>query len=202
MTMTMVGKKRGRRPGHADTKQAILDAALSLFSQHGYDKVSLRSIARAAEVDPALIHHYFDGKGDLFTKSVLDLELNPEDLLRFVLDGPRESIGERTVLGFLDIWNSPGIDERFTALIRAAAAEGTGRRPFTEFLFKEVLVKIAESAGHPDASERASLAVAVVIGLVMGRAVLQFPGLTVLSDAALTRTVGQQFQWLLVDDRT
>ena len=68
MTITTPDKKRGRRPGHADTKQAILDAALTLFSQHGYDKVSLRSVAREAGVDPALIHHYFDRKGALLTQ--------------------------------------------------------------------------------------------------------------------------------------
>lgn len=202
MTTTTQSKKRGRRPGHVDTKQAILDAALTLFSQHGYDKVSLRSVAREAGVDPALIHHYFDGKGDLFTQSVLDLEVHPDELLHFVLDGPREFIGERVMQAFVEAWNQPGAAERFTAMLRAAAVEGNADRPFTEFLSKEVLIKIAEHAGHPDASERAALAVAVIVGLVMGRSVLRLPGLVELSDDDVVRAVGAHIQWLMVEDRT
>ena len=59
-------KPRGRRPGRADTRGTICRAALTLFSTIGYDKVSLRAIAREADVDPALIHHYFSSKSDLF----------------------------------------------------------------------------------------------------------------------------------------
>ena len=90
-------RPRGRRPGRTDTRGAIQSAALTLFSEMGYEKVSLRAVARAAEVDPALIHHYFDNKADLFARSVLDLPLDAEAIVRQILDGPTEGIGERTV---------------------------------------------------------------------------------------------------------
>ena len=69
-------RPRGRRPGRTDTRGAIQAAALALFSEMGYDKVSLRAIARSADVDPALVHHYFENKADLFTRAVLDLPLD------------------------------------------------------------------------------------------------------------------------------
>ncbi|MCW5953202.1 MAG: helix-turn-helix transcriptional regulator, partial [Propionibacteriaceae bacterium] len=74
-------KPRGRRPGNSGTRAAIMQAALALFSRNGYDKVSLRAVAREADVDPALIHHYFDSKAELFSRSVLDGDLRPAAIL-------------------------------------------------------------------------------------------------------------------------
>ena len=74
-------RPRGRRPGRTDTQRCHSEAALTLFSEMGYEKVSLRAVARAAEVDPALIHHYFENKADLFARSVLDLPLDAEAIV-------------------------------------------------------------------------------------------------------------------------
>ena len=44
--------RRGRRPGDPEiTRRAILDAARGAFSEHGYEKATIRSIAEAAGVD-------------------------------------------------------------------------------------------------------------------------------------------------------
>ena len=98
-------RPRGRRPGRTETRSEILAAALKLFSEVGYEKVSLRAIAREAEVDPALIHHYFDDKADLFEKAVLDLPLDDaEKLVATILDGPAEETGVRVATAFLEAW--------------------------------------------------------------------------------------------------
>jgi AcrR family transcriptional regulator len=66
----------GRRPGRRDTRAEIVDAARAAFAERGYDGASLRGIARDAGVDPALVHHYFDGKAALFV-AALDLPADP-----------------------------------------------------------------------------------------------------------------------------
>ncbi len=59
--------RTGRRPGNQDTREAILSAARDAFAERGYDSASIRTtIAAAAEVDPALVHHYFGTKEQLF----------------------------------------------------------------------------------------------------------------------------------------
>ncbi len=60
----------GRRPGNVDTRGQIIDAAKRVFAAKGYDGASLRAVAREAEVDPALVHHYFDGKASLFVAAM------------------------------------------------------------------------------------------------------------------------------------
>ncbi len=63
--------EKGRRPGKRDTRAEIIDAARRVFGQVGYDRASLRAIASEAGVDPALIHHYFEGgKPILFAESM------------------------------------------------------------------------------------------------------------------------------------
>lgn len=47
-------------------KQRILDAAEQLFAEHGYDGVTLRSIATLADVDVALTNYHFGSKNGLF----------------------------------------------------------------------------------------------------------------------------------------
>lgn len=197
--MDTATKPRGRRPGHADTRSAILRAALELFSDFGYDKVSLRSIARAADVDPALIHHYFESKADLFSRAVLDVEINAEQALREILDGPVEQLGERAATSFLTTWRTPGARERFIAMFRAAVNDDGPRRPLVEFLSREIFTKVAQQQGHADASTRASFAVAALLGIVMARDILEMPSLSSLKDAELIAGLGRTLQQHLVE---
>ncbi len=197
--MDTIAKPRGRRPGHADTRRGILEAALDLFSEFGYDKVSLRSVARAADVDPALIHHYFESKADLFARAVLDLDFNAEQQLHDILEGPVETIGERAVAAFLDTWEAPGAKERFTAMFRASVNDEGVRRPLIEFLCREIFIKVAQHLGHADATARANFAVSTLLGLVMARDILELPLLVTMKRAELARGLGRALQQHLVE---
>ena len=79
------GRPRKERGG-ASTRSAILRAAADEFAERGYEAASLRAIARRAGVDSALVHHYFDGKADLFA-ATLEAPLRPDRVLEVVLAG-------------------------------------------------------------------------------------------------------------------
>jgi AcrR family transcriptional regulator len=49
----------------AEMKQAVLDAALSLFIQEGYESVSIRKIAERIEYSPSTIYLYFKDKDEI-----------------------------------------------------------------------------------------------------------------------------------------
>lgn len=192
-------RPRGRRPGRTDTRAAIQAAALTLFSEMGYEKVSLRAIARAADVDPALIHHYFENKADLFARSVLDIPLDAERIVADILAGPVEGIGERTIYAFLSAWDQPGAGDRFTAMLRAAVTVPNARRPLSEFMTREILVKVAEALGHPNARLRAQLAVSMLLGLALSRDILELPSLVKARNPVLVKVLGRALQTQLVD---
>ena len=64
---TPAPRHRGRRPKSLpDGRQALIKAAVTAFGRMGYDGADLRSIARAAEVDPALIRVRFGSKAGLW----------------------------------------------------------------------------------------------------------------------------------------
>jgi len=52
-------------PG-AETRETILDVALSLFSQHGYDSTSVAEICQQAQVSKGAFYHHFSSKQELF----------------------------------------------------------------------------------------------------------------------------------------
>lgn len=193
-------RPRGRRPGHVDTRNQILAAALTLFSEVGYEKVSLRAIARAAEVDPALVHHYFESKPELFAKSVLAIPVEePAKVVERILDGPASQVGERTVKILLDTWEPPQARERFTAMLRAAVSEPGNQKPISEYLAKEIYAKVAEALGHSNFKQRGQLAVTVVLGFALGRDILQLPALGRLPKAQLVTALGRSMQVYLAD---
>lgn len=176
-----------------------MQAALALFSRQGYDKVSLRAVAREADVDPALIHHYFDSKAELFSRSVLDVELRPAAILERITAGPTEEIGRQAVREFITAWQAPGAGDRFTAMFRAAVNDEGARRPLVEFLNREIFVKLAHSQGHANAVVRANLAVSALLGLVMARDILEIPALTALKEDSLVDGLGAALQQHLVE---
>ena len=60
----------GRRAGESGTREAILAAARAQFADHGYDGATIRTIAAAAGVDPALVHHFHGSKEKLFAAAM------------------------------------------------------------------------------------------------------------------------------------
>ena len=95
--------RTGRRPGVSGTREAILDAARRAFAEHGYQH-AIRMVADLAGVDPALVHHYFRYKQDLFVAAV-QLPVNPVEQLTAVLAQDPDQAGERMVEVFLSIWD-------------------------------------------------------------------------------------------------
>ncbi len=61
---TMEAADSAHDAGH-DTKHRILDAAETLFGEHGYGATSLRAITSAAGVNVAAVHYHFGGKQQL-----------------------------------------------------------------------------------------------------------------------------------------
>src|SRR5262245_6863644 len=99
-------RRTGRRPGSPDTPQTILAAAREAFGERGFDGASIRAIATSAGVDPALVHHYFGTKEQLFLETV-QMPIDPREFLPHVLAGGRDEVGVRLVTTFLRVWDSP-----------------------------------------------------------------------------------------------
>ena len=164
-------KKTGRRPGGPDTRQVILDAARAEFAAHGYENTSMRGIARSAEVNSALLHHYFGTKDQLFL-AALDFPLHPRDVLDQVLGGERDGVGERLMRFAFTLLENPASRERVLAVLRAAATNEQMARLLRGFMQREVVTPIAAVLDVPNPQLRAELVMTQIVGIVMGRYVI------------------------------
>jgi AcrR family transcriptional regulator len=72
------------------TRQRLLAAARALFSEHGYEHVTVRMIAAEAEANVALVGRYFGSKAGLFSEV-----LQGEPTIRRILDGDAEGLARR-----------------------------------------------------------------------------------------------------------
>ena len=184
--------RTGRRSGEGDTRRDITDAARSLFAEQGYDGTSLRAVARAAGVDPALVHHYFDGKSDLFTASFA-LPLEPAALVARITDGPREQLGERLVRTFLHVWTGPGA-EHLVGILRSALTTEAAATMLREFMTATLLQGVAAELDAPDARTRAALCASQLVGVGVLRQVIGFAPLRELDDDELVARLAPTLQ--------
>ena len=166
--------RTGRRPGNQDTREAILGAAREAFAERGYDRASIRAIATRAGVDPALIHHYFGTKDQLFLATV-NAPIDPGEILPRVLSGDPDELPERLIRTFLAVWDHPVTGPAAVALVRSGLQHDWSARMLREFLTTRVIRRvIAHLELDPaEAALRGSLVATQMIGLVMIRYVLK-----------------------------
>ncbi len=62
----VVSDSARRKRDKEGSKKALLDAAVAVFSELGYEATTTREIAKRAKVSEALIQRYFEGKSGLF----------------------------------------------------------------------------------------------------------------------------------------
>jgi AcrR family transcriptional regulator len=186
----------GRRPGSADTRGEILDAARTEFAERGYDGASVRGIARAASVDPALVHHYFGSKEQVFI-AAMALPVDPGEVLPDVLAGDRDQLGERFARLFLGLWSDPAFREPMLALLRSATTSERGAQMLREFVASSMLRRVASAVDAPDAQLRAATAAAQLVGVVLLRYVIGVPPLATATDEEIVALVAPTLQHYL-----
>ena len=181
--------RTGRRPGESGSRDAVLAAARESFGTSGYAGTTIRGIARAAGVDPALVHRFYGSKESLFA-ATLDLPADPSVLLPALLADGVDGLGERVVRTFLTIWDATPGQGPMLALLRSAVSDPAAAELLRDFLTRVALGPLAAAAGgdHPDL--RASLAASQMVGLAVSRYVLRLEPLATASPDALAAQLG------------
>src|SRR3954451_24840521 len=190
----------GRRPGNPDTREAVLAAARAAFAERGFDGATIRGIATAAGVDPALVHHYFGSKDKLFIAAV-EAPVDRGEFLRDVLTSPPDELGATVVRLLLRLWDGPARPAGL-ALIRSAVGNEWSAKLLREFLVSQVLRRVMRTLDLSQAEReaRGALVGSQLIGLVMARYVLKVEPLASASPASLVEAVGPTVQRYLTGD--
>ncbi|UNO41238.1 TetR family transcriptional regulator [Streptomyces sp. MST-110588] len=157
------------RPRRSDaTRAAILTAARDRFAADGYERATIRAIAKDAGIDPSMVMRYYGNKEGLFAAAT-EIDIQVPDLTGV----PREEVGARLVRHFLERWE---IDERLTGMMRVGVTNEAGadrmRSVFAEQL-RPVLATVCPVPQEVDT--RAALVASQVLGMALCRYVLRLP---------------------------
>lgn len=187
------GGRVGRRPGRSGTREEILAAARSRFAELGYEGATIRRIAADAGVDPALVHHYFGTKEQLFAAAVR-LPFTPSEVLAEALRVEPEHMGEAIVRAALTAWEGPEAREAAMGLIRAAASNERAAAMLRGFVEAAIIGPISRAIPAPDAPLRAALIASHVVGLALARYLVRVEPLASASPDELVRRIGPTLQ--------
>lgn len=193
--------RTGRRPGSSGTRDAILEAARHEFAQRGYDRATIRGVARGAGVDPALVHYFFGTKTELFA-AAMQLPVNPAELVQALLAGEPELIGERLIGTFLSVWDHAANRDVFIGLLRSAVTDEQAATLLREFAMRELFGQVAAALGTPDAELRASLVFSQIFGLAVARYILRIEPLASTPAQVVAAAVGPTVQRYITGDLT
>ena len=127
------------------TRDKILDAAVFLFSEKGYCRVSMRDIAKEVGIKAASIYNHFSSKSDIL-KNLFELYAAQRGKYAPTLDELlllTEAAPSATVLSKLVCHYPPGIDDRMGRILIIAGQElcsnADGERFLREHLYDATL---------------------------------------------------------------
>jgi AcrR family transcriptional regulator len=181
----------GRRPGPTATRQEILAAARRLFGQRGYAGTTIRAIAAEAGVNPALVHHFFRTKEQVFV-AALEFPIQPAAVLAMLQDGPREEIGERTARFIVSVWREPDSRAPLLAILRSAMTRDESAVVTREFLSSVALIKVSTTLGVEPL--RVIGAIGQAVGVMVLRYVVGLEPLASASEDEVVALIAPTFQ--------
>jgi len=143
-----------------EIKNAIVEAAVKEFALYGYEKSSMRDIARAAGISVSNTYHYYHSKEQLFSSLVEPVYAQVKTLFKITLEQSADGgLGENQIEVFVDNIVSAllGMDNRRRGLLLILAEKSAGtkyagtKKEMAALLEKHLL----EAAGQPGNSEAA-----------------------------------------------
>jgi AcrR family transcriptional regulator len=192
--------RRGRRGGTAASRDHILDAARRQFAEHGFEGTSLRQVARAAGVDPAMVHHFFQGKDELFALSV-ELPADPAQVLSGVADSDPGQRAGLIIRAVLRLWESPA-QPSMVAFLRGTLGSKAKTALLREVVNRTVISRIM--VGIPGTPEevalRGDLVATQMVGLMMVRYVVRLEPLASAEPEDVVRLIAPNVQRYLTGD--
>jgi AcrR family transcriptional regulator len=191
-----MNKPRRSTPKSIRTRQAIETAAQELFRANGFDRVTVRDIAKRANIDPSMIIRYFGSKDALFAQVAMpDLQL-PD--LRKV---ERSLIGETLVRHFMAQWEGEQAGGGLAILLRSAASNEDAAGKLREVFAAQVLPAILSIPSASPPAQRAGLVATQLLGLALTRYVLKIPPVVAMPEELIVREIAGTIQRYATGER-
>ncbi|MCS7476839.1 TetR family transcriptional regulator [Umezawaea endophytica] len=189
-----------RRPGRwrsgAESKQRVLQVARELFDRNGYNGTTVRAVAAAAAVDPAMVFYFFGTKQGLFS-AVID---SAPHTIESIFAGDLDTLGERivrTLVRNLDASDGAPL----VMLTRSAPTDPRSEELLREFIGREITDRLVALLDSPDTARQAGMVSVQVLGLAVARYIVRVEPIASASVDELATTFGPLVQQCLTPAR-
>lgn len=137
------GRERGPRGARGKMREQIKRVAESQFIARGYDGTTMRSIAKGAGCDPAMVSYYFGSKQRLF-RDCFDLPLDPLQQILQLWEPGLEGIADRLLDFAFTLYEERLTKDRMKALMRALITDSETTQRFRAYMSENLLKGGAE----------------------------------------------------------
>ena len=135
--------KRGPRSGpDGATREALLEAAFKEFTYHGFDRATTRQIAKAANVDPAMVHYRFGSKEELWLAVLENIKTQSIPYIREARELISDPDPERSIKALMQVILRVGVEKPMISMM--IFNEST--TPRADIIRRTIVLPFVESA--------------------------------------------------------
>ena len=189
--------KRTAPPGPRDERGVlaarIVAAARAEFAENGWAGTTIRAVARAADVDPALVYHYFDSK-----EGLLDAATDPPakwlESVAATWATPPAELGRQLVRNVLAAWADDEIGPTLRAILLTAAHDARTREKLRMVVERSLIGQSTLGGDEADRLRRSGLIATQLIGFAMLRYVWRIEPVASMSDDEAIAAIAPNIQ--------
>jgi AcrR family transcriptional regulator len=174
-------------------REAILSAARRRFTEEGYERTTIRTVAADAGLDPSMVMRYYGSKDGLFSAAA-DVDLRLPNLV----DVRSPELGAVIAQHFVTLWESDWGQGTLLTLIRSAASHPEAAQRVRAVFAEQVIPLVREAVGdRADADVRAGLLSTHLLGTALCRYILRLPPIAAMDLDALVAAMAPVLQHCL-----
>ena len=197
--------KKSITPGPRDERGVlaarIVAAAREEFAEHGWAGTTIRAVARAADVDPALVYHYFGSK-----EGLLDAATNPPqkwlESVAKVWTTPIDQLGAALITLLLASWADDEIGPTLRAIVQTAAHEPSTREKLRRVVEGSLMGVSELGSDERDRLVRSGLISSQMMGFALMRYVWKIEPIGSMTDDEAIAAITPNLQHYVNGDLT
>jgi AcrR family transcriptional regulator len=195
--------KKPIAPGPRDERGVlaarILSAARTAFAETGWAGTTIRAVARDADVDPALVYHYFGSK-----EGLLDAATNPPqrwlESVAKTWTTPVPELGSALLRLMLGAWADDEIGPVLRAVLQTAAHEPRTREKLRMVVQSSLMGVSQLGVDERDRGVRSGLISSQIMGLAMMRYVWKIEPVASMTDDQVVAAIAPNLQRYIEGD--
>jgi len=179
----------------------IVAAARDQFAEDGWAGTTIRAVARSADVDPALVYHYFGSK-----EGLLDAATNPPqkwlETIAGVWTTPIQQLGKALITLLLASWADDEIGPTLRAILQTAAHEPSTREKLRRVVEGSLMGVSELGSDERDRLTRSGLVSSQMMGFALMRYVWKIEPVASMSDEEVIAAIAPNLQRYVDGDLT